>query len=184
MGVLATDVQYFLANPMGVTGYSGTGTPGNSLGNYMSTTQVSATPMDDLFLDLTGSQNAAEQTDYQCVFVMNNTASGDKLRYPWFWLPNALYTDGGASMAIAPDPIGVVPYDSGSQQAQLISQSTSAPSGISTWYQPSNSFNPGGFVTADIPPQYCVAIWVQRTATACNSITQSFSLTCTFVTNA
>jgi hypothetical protein len=184
MPVSPTEVRWYLSNPNAATGFSGIGTPGNSLGKWMSTTQVSDVAAGDLFLDLSAAQNVALQVDYQCLFIANFTASLDYMRNPYVWMPSAAYTFGGAAIQLAADPIGPLPYGSALPQAQSISASTTAPA-VAGWYGPSPVYNPGGLLVPDIPPGYATAVWIQRTATNCPAITpQSLSLQCTFASDA
>jgi hypothetical protein len=183
MPISPSEVRWYLSNPNASTGFSGIGTPGNSLGKWMSTTQVSNTAIDDLFLDLSAAQNAALQVDYQCIFIANFTVTGDSMRNPYVWMPSQQYTVGGATMLLAFDPIGAVPYTSTSPQAQAISQSTSTPTVVS-WFGPSPLYY-NGLLIPDIPPGYAVAVWIQRTATNSPAITpQSLQLEVTFASDA
>ena len=185
--IAPSDIQWFLSNPTAGTGFSGTGTPGASLGKYMSTTQVFnqvPAPLDNLFLDLTAAQNSALQVDYQCVFMMNNTATGNFMHQPFVWLPLQFYTPGGVNLAVGKDPTGPVPFNQAAAQAVSIITNTTAPTGVSQYFSATNVYT-SGLLVPDIPPQYCIAIWVQRTATACPPLSpQSFALECTFATNA
>lgn len=184
MPVLPAEVQWYLSNPNTGTGFTGIGTPGNSLGGYMSTTQIDyATPLDNLFPDITPAQNAAGQVDYQCLFMMNNTASGLTMLDAYVWMPGVYFGTGGTSIAIAVDPIGTVPYASTQQQAQRISYSQQQPGGISSWQsQPVAQASSGCFI-GGVPPQYCVAIWIQRTAVNSAPSTQSMMLSCTYTSS-
>lgn len=184
MPISPTEIRWYLSNPFASTGFSGIGTPGASLGHWMSTTQVPSTPIDDLFLDITAPQNVALQVDYQCLFLVNLTTSGDTMRNPFVWMPSQTYTPDGANLFLAVDPIGPTPYNGTSPQAQTISMSTSAPS-VVAWFGPSPTFNPGGLLVPDVPPGYAVAVWIQRTATNCPALTpQSLQLQVTFASDA
>jgi hypothetical protein len=183
MPISPSEVRWYLSNPSASTGYSGVGTPGNSLGKFMSTTQVSSTPIDDLFLDLSPAQNAALQVDYQCIFLASFTATGDNMRNPYVWMPSQLYTPDGAMLQMAVDPIGPQPYQSTSPQAQVISSSTSAPTVVG-WCGPSGLYY-DGLLIPDIPPGYACAVWIQRTATNSPALTpQSLQLEVTFASDA
>jgi hypothetical protein len=179
------EILWYLANPNGGAGFQGVSTPGNSLGKYMSTTQVYSTvPLDDVFLDITGAQNAGGQVDYQCMFMWNNTISGNTMHAPYVWMPSQFYTYGGATMAVGVDPTGPTPYNSSTQQAVQINTNTSAPAGVSTWYGP-NATATSGLLVPDILPGYCIGIWLQRTATDSPPLApQSFALQVTFASNA
>lgn len=184
MAIQPNEVRWYLSNPTASTGYSGTGTPGSSLGKWMSTTQVSGVAIDDLFLDLNAAQNVALQVDYQCLFVANFTVSVDTMRNPFVWMPSQFYTTGGANLFLAVDPIGPLPYNSPFPQAQSINSTTTMPS-VLGWYGVSPTYNPGGLLVPDIPPGYACAVWIQRTATNCPALTpQSLSLQVTFASDA
>jgi hypothetical protein len=184
MAINASEIRWYLSSPNATTGYSQIGSPGNSLGKWMSTTQVSDIAVDDLFLDLNAPQNLALQVDYQCLFLANFTASGNSMRNPFVWMPSATYTFGGAGLMLAADPIGAMPYNSAAAQAQSISSNTNAPA-VTGWFGPSPVYNPGGLLVSDVPPGYAVAVWIQRTATNCPALTpQSLSLQVTFASDA
>lgn len=180
-----SDVQWFLSNSHASSGYQGVGTAGASLGGYMSTTQVNySVALDDLFLDISAAQNAAGQVDYQCLFVMNNTATGLIMKLPYIWVPWQTWTSGGAAIAIGADPLGPVPYNSSSVQAAVIGSAYNAPTGV-TWSSAPHQQFPSGVLIGSLPAQYCCAIWIRRTATnSAQLLPQSFSVQCTFVTDA
>lgn len=184
--IVSSDVQWYLSNPQSSGGYQNTGAPGSSLGGYMSTTQVNPqVPLDALFLDLSAAENVSGEMDYQCVFIMNNTATSLLMKVPYIWIPAQLWTTGGAGMAIAADPIGPVPYNSTSPMAATISNTYAAPSTVSSWNAAPQSQYQSGVLLGGLPPQYCAAIWLQRTANnSLQVLPQQFSLQCTFVTDA
>lgn len=182
MPVQPGEVLFYLSNPYASVGYSGIGTPGASLGGWMSTTQVaSAIPLDDLFLDISGAQNAGGQIDYQCVFIMNATATGLPMNSIYLWLPVQDWTYGGAGMAVGIDPTGPVPYNSSSQQAVKITNATTAPAGVNTWSAGPHSVFTAGAQSGALQPNYCMAVWLQRTAMNTPILTpQLLSLQCTY----
>lgn len=168
--IASTDVLFMLSAPGATAGNSVTGAPGDSWGNYISTTQMSSTPLNNLFPDITGAQNAADQVDYACVFVLNNTASGNSMLNTVVWLPNSLFVPGGATVSIAADPTGTSAKGTSSQQAVKITAATNAPAGVSGWVGPSVSAPvapsyTNGIQLGTIAPNFCAAIWVRRTAT-------------------
>lgn len=168
--IVSTDILFMLAAPGASAGNTVTGTVGNSWGNYVSTTQISATPLDNLFPDITGAQNAASQVDYACIFILNNTASGNSMLNTVAWLPLSLFVAGGANIALAGDPIAASAKGSSSQQAQLITASTNAPAGVSGYVSPVSSapVSPsytGGIQLGTIAPNQVRAVWIRRSAT-------------------
>lgn len=168
--IVASDIQYYLAAPGASAGFVTAGTVGSSWGAYISSTQLSGTPLDNLFTDITGAENAAQQVDYACLFVLNNTASGNSMLNTVAWLPSANFVAGGANVAIGLDPTAASLKTSSSAQALKILSATSAPSGVNTWVTPQASAPTapsytGGLQLGTIQPGYCRAIWIQRTAT-------------------
>jgi len=167
--IVSTDILYYLAAPGASAGFTTTGTAGNSWGNFISTTQVSATPLDNLFLDITGAQNAASQVDYACVFILNNTSSGNSMLNTVAWLPLSLYVAGGATVQLAADPTAASAKASGTQQAVKITAGTNAPAGVSGWVSPTSTAPSypsytNGIQLGTIAPGYCKAVWVKRSA--------------------
>lgn len=161
--ISASDIQFYLSNPGAVTGFSGVGTAGNSLGKYMSTTQVSATSLDCLFLDISGAQNAASQVDYQMLFILNNTATGNTMLNTTIFFPTATDVSGGATIQYALDNKGVVTKTQSATQAAVIANATTAPTSIGSWTNPSATVA-GGLSVGSVPPASCFAVWFKRTA--------------------
>lgn len=165
-----SDVLLLLSAPGASSGYSSAGTPGNSWGYFVSTTVLSSTPLDNLFTDIAGAQNAASQVDYACLFVLNNTASGNSMINTVMWLPLSEFVNGGANIAIAVDPTAASSKGSSSPQAVGISTATTSPPGVSGWVSPTNATPAppsytGGVQLGTIPPNYVKAVWFKRSAT-------------------
>jgi hypothetical protein len=167
--IVSSDILIKLSAPGATVGNTTSGTAGNSWGNYISTTVMSATPLDNLFLDLTGAQNAASQVDYACVFIHNNTGSGNSMLNTVAWLPLSLFVTGGALIALADDPGGSIAIGSSAQQAVKITAATNAPAGVSGWVSPTNTqpTSPSytnGIQLGTIAPGFCSAVWIRRSA--------------------
>lgn len=164
MALQASDIQYLLSAPNAVAGYSLPGTVYNSNGGYCSTTQVDlSVSQDNLFPDATGPQTAAQQVDYQCIFVYNSNESS-VFTGVTMWIPATSVISAAINWAIAADPAGVSPYTQTGYQATLISSPYIAPAGITTWMSPSTSIAGGVFI-GDIGPQQVYPVWIQRTLT-------------------
>ena len=178
----ASDIVFFLSAPQAGAGYTATGNPGNSLGKYMATNAVNpVTPVDNLFTDITTVENAADQVDYQCMFVMNNTQTGLTARAPYAWFPTALWSPQGAGLALAVDPTLGVLYNQSAAQAVNINNPLQFPPGVGTFNAGPHSQFTNGIVLPDLPPLYCVAIWIRRTATGGPPVTpQTATVTVTF----
>lgn len=174
------EVQYLLSAPNADSGYSTPGSVYNSNGMYCSTTQVNlSTVLNNLFPDLTGPQNAAQQVDYQCVFVYNSDDT-DTMISPVVWIPASSVTSSCITWAYALDPTGVSNYNSGSQQALQISSPYVAPAGISSYSAPSATVS-GGLEAGNIGPGQVLPVWIRRTATG-NPGTSQFNFQVTFNT--
>ena len=158
----AAEVQLLLAAPQASQGYSSPGSVYNSNGRWASTTQLNlAVALNNLFPDLTGPQNAAEQVDYQCLFVYNTDATATMANV-WAWIPSSSIT-GTIEWAVGADSTGLSSYNSMMQQAGYITAPTIAPATVSTWYGPS-SVPTGGAPMPSIGPGQVAALWVRRTA--------------------
>lgn len=167
--IVPTDILYYLAAPGASAGNSASSTPGNSWGNYISTTQLSSTPLNDLFPDITGAENAASQVDYACLFILNNTSSGNSMLNTVAWLPLSLDVSGGATLQLAGDPTAASARGSSVQQAVKITAATNAPAGVSGWVSPTNTppTSPSytnGIQLGTIAPGFCRAVWLKRSA--------------------
>lgn len=172
------EVQYLLAAPNASAGYASPGSVYNSNGMYCSTTQVNTeVAANNIFPDLTGPQNAAQQVDYQCVFVYNSDGT-DTMISPTVWIPSTSVTTADIDWAFALDPTGASSNSSGSQQALLIANPYVAPTGITEWTAPSSTVG-GGLSAGNIGPGQVYPVWIRRTATG-NPGTSQFNLQVTF----
>lgn len=161
--IITTDIQFLLSAPQAASGYTKAGTPGNSLGLYVSTTQLSQTILNNMFSDLTGAENAASQVDYTCLFIYNNNADHSMLNGV-AWLPTSLLgAQNTATFAIGADPTVPTVLGSSAAQADVIANPTILPSGISTWAAPSAT-SAGGVALPTIPAKYVQAVWIRRSA--------------------
>lgn len=159
MSIASSDIVLRLSVTTGSAGDSTAGTPAGSLGKYVSTTALSATPLNNLFDDISGAENAASTVDYRCVFVLNNHAT--------LTLQNAVVylsseVAGGASIAIATDNVAISAKGSASAQAAQIANETTAPTGVSAFSSPTTAG--AGLSLGSIPAGQVKAVWVRRTA--------------------
>ena len=169
--ILTTDIQFLLSAPQAASGYTKAGTPGNSLGLYVSTTQLSQTLLNNMFSDITGAQNAASLVDYTCLFVYNNNADHTMLN-PVAWLPSGLLgAQNSATFAIGADPTVPTVLGSSAVQADVISNPTIAPTGVTAWASPSATSS-GGVALPNIPAKYVAAVWIRRTANGVPGLNQ------------
>lgn len=158
MSITATDILFKLSTTAGSAGNSGAGTVGQSLGKYISTTQITSASLHNLFNAVSGAENAASEVNYQCVFVHNAhatlTLTGAKVYV-------SAEVAGGTAVAIGVDTTAASAIGSASAQALQIADDTTAPAGVS-FSTPTTS---GAALTlGDIPAGQCKAFWVRRTA--------------------
>lgn len=159
MAITASDIQYRFS-VSAAAGDTTAGTAAGSLGDQCSTTQIPDATLHALFDKITGPENAASEAEYRCIFVYNSHAT-----LTWenvvVWL--SAETAGGAAAAIALDDIAPVDIDSASAQADSIADENTAPgAGVGAFSSPTTKGT--GLVIGDIPPDFCKAIWIRRTA--------------------
>lgn len=166
MPIVAGDLLFKLSTKSGAAGNSLTSTPAESLGKYISTTQVSGTALNNLFDDISGAENAASDVEYRCFFLHNNHGS---LTYQ-----NAVvYVSGGdpaggANVAIGVDTTAASPIGQASAQALEVADEGTAPSGVS-FSLPTTAGT--GLSLGNIPAGQCRAVWVRRSATNSAAVT-------------
>lgn len=158
MPIAAADLLFKLSINTGPGNSTAQGNPNDSIGGFMSSTQIVDATLHNLFDVITGDENAASTVDYRVFFIHNNHATltwiGVKV-----WLSSEVA--GGASAAIALDGLGVKDFNSASAQAERIANETSAPAG-ETFSAPTTKS--AGLSVGDVPPGDCFAVWVRRTA--------------------
>lgn len=159
MAITASDILFRLSVNTGPGDSTAQGDPNDSIGGFMSTTEITDASQNNLFDDISGDENADETVDYRCFFVFNNHGSlAWQSAVAWISAEEA----GGADAAIALDDTGVVDSDSSSAQAERIANEETAPSGES-FSAPTTKAT--GLSIGNIPADDVQAIWVRRTAT-------------------
>ena len=155
MPIVAADIQkrYSVAAAAGDTT---AGSAATSLGDQISTTQITDAQLNNLFDDISGAEEAAGDTEYRCLFILNNHAT---LTLTGATVAVQSQTSGGASVAIAVDDIGPVAKGSASAQAAVVANEQTAPTGV-------GAFGAGPIALGDLAPGQCRAVWVRRTITA------------------
>lgn len=183
--IVASDILWLASAPNASSGYTSSAqtTPEGCLGKYCSQNTIVSATLDNLFNDITGAENAAGQVDYQCVFVLNNTSTGNSMLNPVIWMPTAQYTSGYATIQFAIDQTAPSVKTSSAAQALVISAAQNVPSVSGGWSSPSASPS-GGISCPNIPAGYVQAVWVKRTATNSAAVNNDqFGLQVTFDTN-
>src|SRR5690349_11473089 len=105
MSIIASELKTRLSVTTGASGnVTAQGNVNNSLGKYISTTDIVDNTLNNLFSDITGAQNSGNQVDYRCMFLYNTNVA---LTYTnaVVWISNQVA--GGASIQIGLDPSGI-----------------------------------------------------------------------------
>lgn len=160
MAITSTDILFKLSEPGASSGnYSPQADPNASLGRYMSDTEITDATLNNLFDNISGDENAAEDVEYRCFFI-HNSHSSLTLLTPKVWIYSEVA--GGADATIGLDPSGVTDAGYALDQAVYVATESDAPSGVAFSYP---TVKASGLSPADIGPDQCLAIWVKRTAT-------------------
>jgi hypothetical protein len=147
MPISQKDIQFYLSAPGARQGFVGPGSPEGSLGGYVSTTPLSADPMNNLFQDVRGEANEAGVTDYRCVFV-RNAHTRLTLRDAKVWVEPVAGTD----ITIGVDPVGPIRENVSARQAV-------GPGGVE--FLP--AYGKGSALSlGNLPPESVAAVWVMR----------------------
>lgn len=158
MAIAASDIKVKLSIKTGSAGNSAAqADPNASLGKYISTTEV-GTSLHDLFDAISGTENAASDVEYRCVFIHNDHGS---LTAESVSVYIDSETAGGASIALAVDGTAASAIGSASAQADEVADESTAPSGESF---SSPTTDGTGISVGDIAAGECRAIWIRRTA--------------------
>jgi len=159
MAIVAGDILYKLSILTGSAGNSAAQPdPNASLGKYISTTQLSGTPLNNLFDNVSGDENAASEAEYRLIFIHNAHATLTLLS-PVVWI--SAETAGGAVLAISVDTTAASAIGSASAQAKQVVDENTAPSS-QTFSAPTTKGT--GLALSDIPAGQCKGVWVRRTA--------------------
>ena len=159
MAISASDILFKLSVLTGSAGNStAQGNVNNSLGKYISTTQITDNTLNNLFDDVSGAENLASDVEYRCFFVHNSHAS-------LTWTGASIYisseVSGGASVAIGIDTTAASAIGSASAQALEVADESTAPTGVS-FSSPTTTGT--ALSIGDLTAGQCRAVWVRRTA--------------------
>lgn len=158
MAITATDLRFKLSINTGPGNSTAQADPNDSIGGFMSSTELSGTPANNLFDDITGAENAAAAVlDYRCMFVHNSHATLT-LQAPAVWISAEVAS--GADVAIALDGTGVVAEALATAQAERVANEATAPTG-ETFSAPTTFAT--GLLPGDMAALTCQGVWVRRT---------------------
>ena len=157
MAITATDIL-FKFSVSAAAGNTTGGSAATSLGDQISTTQITDASLHNLFDVVSGDENAASEAEYRGFFVHNNHGS-----LTWenvvVWLSAEVAN--GAVAAISVDTTGVTAVGSGSAQMKTIADENTAPA-TQTFSAPTTKGT--GLAIGNIPAGSVAGIWVRRTA--------------------
>lgn len=159
MAAITSGEILFKYSVSAAAGNTTAGTAATSLGDQISTTAWAGGSINDLFDDVSGTENATSVVDYRCIFIHNSNAS-NALQNAVAWL--SAEVAGGTSIAIAVDNIAASAIAAASAQAAVIASETTAPTGVGAFSSPTTSGS--GIALGNIPAGSCRAIWIRRTA--------------------
>lgn len=159
MPITAADILYKFS-VAAAAGNTTAGTAATSLGDQISTTQLTDATLDNLFDVITGDENAASDTEYRCFFVHNNHAT-----ITWenvvVWL--SAEVAGGAAAAIALDNIAASAVGAAAPQAATVANEQTSPgAGAGAFSSPVTKGT--GLAIGNLTPGQVKAIWVRRSA--------------------
>ena len=157
--ITSGEILFKYSTTAGAAGNSGAGAANTSLGKYISTTVWAGGSINDLFDDVSGTENATSVVDYRCIFI-HNSNTANVLQNAVVWLSSEVA--GGTSIAIAVDNIAASAIGSASAQAAQIASETTAPTGVGAFSSPTTSGT--GIALGNIGIGQCRAIWIRRTA--------------------
>jgi hypothetical protein len=157
MAITATDILYKFS-VAAAAGNTTAGTAATSLGDQISTTQITDATVGNLFDDVTGDENAASEAEYRCFFVHNNHAT-----LTWqnvvVWVVSEVA--GGANIAISVDTTAASAVGSASAQAKSVADENTAPTS-QTFSTPTTKGT--GLSIGNLTSGQVRGIWVRRTA--------------------
>lgn len=157
MAITATDIL-FKYSVAAAAGDTTAGAAATSLGDQISTTQITDNTLGNIFDNVTGDENAASEAEYRGIFVHNNHGS-----LTWetcvVWI--SAEVAGGAVAAISVDTTGVTAKGSASAQMKTIANEDTAPA-TQTFSAPTTKGT--GLAIGNIPAGSVQGIWIRRTA--------------------
>ena len=124
--ITAAEIMFKLS-VSAAAGNTTAGTPATSLGDQVSTTEVSAGALNNLFDDVGAAENAASEAEYRCFFVHNSNAA-NAYQNVVMWISSEVA--GGASIAIGVDTTAASAVGSGSAQALTVVDENTARAGV------------------------------------------------------
>jgi hypothetical protein len=160
MAIQSSEILTKYSTKSGSAGNTTAGTAAGSLGLYISTTQWAGGGTNDLFDNVSATENAALTADYRCVFV-HNTNTTDTLSSVVVFIPTQVA--GGAVIAVAADTTAASAVGSSSAQALTATSETAPGAGVTGLTYSSPTTSGTGVSLGNIPAGFAKAFWVRRT---------------------
>lgn len=154
MAVVASDLKIYLSG-----GGSNTD-PNASIGGAVSSTEVSSTPMNNLFDNVSDAEAVAGDVEYRCVYLSNDNATDTLNSAAVFIQSNT--PSGDSTIAIGLDPAGIGNGTSTGVAATPANEST-APAGV-TFSTPADSAS--ALAIGNLDAGEAQAVWIRRTISA------------------
>lgn len=159
MPIASTDILFKLSVTTGPGNSTAQANPNLSLGEFISTTQVTDATLHNLFDLITGDENAASDVEYRCIFVHNAHATLT-LENAVVWL--SAEVAGGANAAISVDTTAASAVGSATAQAKEVVDEQTAPA-TQTFTAPTTKAT--GLVIGNLTAGQVRGIWIRRSAT-------------------
>lgn len=157
--IIASEIVWRLTTTAGAAGDStAQGTPSASLGKYASSTPWAGGVANDLFDDISGSENAASTVDYRALAILDNNTANPAQNVKAYISSEVA---GGASVAIGVDPTAASAKGSAAAQLVTVASETTAPAGVA-FSSPTTAA--AGVDMGTIPVASVRGLWVRRSA--------------------
>lgn len=156
--IVAGDIKFHKTTTAGAAGNTTANTTnGTYLGKYAATTLWAGGAANDLFDDITGAQNTANQVDYAGLAIENGNVNNDYVT-PFAWLTGEVA--GGAVTAIGVDTTAQSAVGGAGPQLLTIASNTTAPAAVS--FSSPTTYGTG-LALSTITKGFVKGLWVRRT---------------------
>lgn len=148
MPVVANDIKIRYSTKNGSAGNSLASNAADSLGKYMSTTDIADNIVGNLFRYIEPTESENGITIYRCFFIYNSNAGA--------YLNNATFditgsNAAGGTVSFGKDPVGPIAYNSAAAQAASIANELAAPAGV--------TFTTAQIALGNLAANQCIAMW-------------------------
>jgi hypothetical protein len=144
MPIVSSDIKYYLS------GGAANSDPNAALGGAISSTQLSGTPLNNLFDDVAGAESSAGDTEYRGIYV-KNTHGTLTLQDAKLWIESQVASGANVEIALADEGLNAT--------METIANEDTAPSGP-VFSAPTDK--PSGLSLGNIPAGQFFGIWVKR----------------------